>query len=231
MTTCQPFLRVQGEALMLGGSPAPFLNGLNIAWIRWQDFALNTTADPGAAATYCGMEDAMRFLVHHGGNAVRVWVFTEPEQQLRWASDGRVAGLADGVLITALTLLDLALHYGVNVVLVLFNGALARDERACSLFDSSAAATDALLRHAVRPLAAALRGHEALAMWEVANEIEGLLDTSLDDTSPALADATLDGGQRLESSCVDTSSLEACSGRFDGPGWNERCKFSMGQVR
>ena len=55
------------------------------------------------------------------------------------------------------------------------DGAVERGELACSLFGDEGQALDALIDNAVRPLAIALRGYEKLAMWEVANEIEGLV--------------------------------------------------------
>ena len=54
-----------------------------------------------------------------------------------------------------------------HVVLVLFNGALADSADACTLFADDAKARASLLEHAIAPLAAALRGYESLAMWEV----------------------------------------------------------------
>ena len=209
---CRAFFDVRDGKLVLGSEPAPFLNGLNIAWVRWQDVAMDPK-DPRAAASYCGYERAIRFLVANGGNAVRVWLFTEPDVQLQWTDSGEVAGLTDGVVLAAKTLLELALHYGVHVILVLWNGALARDAHSCSLYSSNTTAS--LLQHAIRPLAQALRGYESLAMYEVVNEPEGLLDVNA-----AVEPGSLD-------TCTDTSGLAACCGSSDGPGWNVRCHFPI----
>lgn len=110
----------------------------------------------------------MRFLVSNGGNALRVWMIQEPATTLEWRN-GTVAGLAPGVLPMARHMLELARHYGVLLVLVLFNGAMARDERSCSLFRTDAV-MDALLTNAIEPLGRALRGYEHLAMYEIINE-------------------------------------------------------------
>ena len=230
MTTasCGPTFRLSadGRELFLGSSPAPFLNGINVAWIRWDDAVQNGPRDPGAAVTYCGLEAAMRFVVENHGNALRVWLFTEPRTQLTWsADDGSVTGLADGVVLTARTVLELAEYYSVHVVLVLFNGALARDAESCSLY-SGPVVMDSLVRNVIQPLATALRPYNSLAMYEVINEPEGLLDTSLS----ASGKATPAGD--VTSPCVASSvRLGACTGDSDSAGWNALCRVPALQLQ
>ena len=70
----------------------------------------------------------------------------------------------------------------------------------------------------VRPLAAALRGFGSLAMYEVVNEPEGVLDTTI-----------LDGGTPCTSIAVPATE---CPGQPSQPGWNTQdpqgnCRFSM----
>ena len=134
-SSCGPFLTVGRDASLRLGTARVFLNGVNLAWVNWgSDFA--PPDDGSAAASYCGIEEAMRWLVANGGNALRLWVFEEPRQSLLWSEDGLVIGLADGVVPSAVAVLELAAAYGVHVVLVLFNGALVRSDEGCSLFSS-----------------------------------------------------------------------------------------------
>ena len=133
MPACQPRLSIVQTAqspphLLNIGGEAQFLNGINLAWVRFPDF-VGTGA--GSLISYCGTEDAMRFLVANGGNALRVWVLQEPAQSLVWTGEGLVAGLAPGFLEMAKTILELGLHYNVKLIFALFNGALVRGEDAC----------------------------------------------------------------------------------------------------
>ena len=197
---------------------AIFLNGINLAWVRYPDFSGEDHM--ATLPSVCGAEEAMRFLVANGGNALRVWLLQEPSQSLTW-SNGLVSGLAPGVLLMAQTMLELALHYGVKVVFVLFNGALVRDSSSCSIF-SRQNVLDSLLEHAIRPLARALKGYTSLAMWEVINEGEGLIDT---------LSASAGGG-----SCTDVASVHRCAlghreSGWDGFGWNGECRFDVRSVQ
>ena len=94
---CPPFVHLRYNELYHGGARL-FLNGVNIAWISWgKDFgqAFTGEAHGYGASSYCGIDDAMRFVRANGDNALRVWVFTEPHDQLAWhAGSGRVAGIA-----------------------------------------------------------------------------------------------------------------------------------------
>ena len=106
-------VRAVGSELRVGAQPL-FLNGLNLGWIEWgTDFDGGTSVGYGLN-TYCGWEEAVRFVASNGGNALRVWMFTEPERSFTWA-DGLVTGLSPGVVPQALTLLELAAHYDVYV--------------------------------------------------------------------------------------------------------------------
>jgi hypothetical protein len=99
-------VQVDGSALVRSGVPL-FLNGINLGWIDWGTDFDGSAAHGHGLGTYCGWEDALRFIASNGGNAVRVWLFTEVERSLRWR-DGLVVGLGSGVLQMAHTLLELA---------------------------------------------------------------------------------------------------------------------------
>ena len=222
---CQ-FVHLSAAQHLLAGDRRPlFLNGINLAWVQWgKDFEPLVPKSARSVglhtATYCRMEEAIRFVVSSGGNAIRVWVFSEPAKSLRWQGSDVVVGLADGVLLGVTTLLDLARHYGVHVVLVLFNGALARDDKACALFGNER--VSAWLRlNAIRELASAVRDHPSLAMWELANEPEGVLERS---AAPAKNTAAARaGGAGLDDGC-EASGIARCTTAADYHGWNERCR-------
>ena len=202
-----------------------FLNGLNLAWVRYPDFTPSPPDDMSFLATVCGAEDAMRFVVENGGNALRVWLMEEPGQTLVWLEDGRVGGLAQGVLRNVQVLLEMALHYDVQIVLVLFNGALTRGSEACSLFTHDERILDSLLANAITPLAHALRGYESLALWEVINEPEGLVDLAR-----AHGDGTPCSDARAVQQCASAGATDDAPA-VDGLGWNPECRFGLGAVQ
>ena len=195
----------------------PFFNGINLAWIDWSTDFLD--ANNVSAVTYCGWEEAIRFTKSNGGNAVRVWLFTDPQKQLEWDADGLVSGLVQGTTLQAQTLLALAEHYDVRVVLVLFNGANVASHKACTLF-SEARVLDSLLERAVRPLVTALTGHRSLSMLEIINEPEGLVDPW---ASSAAAGA--------DPVCESIDGVSACAGANDAPGWNQQCIFPLAVIQ
>eukprot|EP00966_Prymnesium_polylepis_P327375 7383257-Prymnesium_polylepis.1 len=170
---CAPFVTSDANSLHVNGRKL-FLNGVNLAWIEYGKDFLQYGLD--GADFYCGVEKAMRAVRSNGGNAMRVWLFTEPKNQLVWTDGGEVQGMAPGVVIMTQTLLELAAHYDVRIVLVLFNGAVVHGREACSMFEDEDV-LDSLVANVVRPLAMALNGYEHLAMWEVINEPEGILET------------------------------------------------------
>ena len=204
-----------------------FLNGINLAWVSWGiDFESNGEYG-NSLGFYCAAESAMRFLKQNGGNSLRLWLGEEPQQILTYhRKSGRVAGLRPGVIEAVQTVLELAATYDILVVLVLFNGALVRnqpdqEEDDCQLFNSSKVLTS-LVNNAIEPLAAALRGYRSLAMYEVINEPEGVLDTSLPD-----------GG----TPCTNfRSPALVCPGQQSQPGFSTNdpqatCRFSMSQLQ
>ena len=215
---CRPYIKLSadGSRLESGGQPV-FLNGLNLAWVRFPDFGASTGAE--TLPTYCGVEDTMRYLKANGGNSLRIWMLEEPSQSLLWSDDGHVTGLAPGVILMAQTILQLGAYYDIRVIFVLFNGALVRGWQACKLFGDETGVLDSLLEHAIRPLGQALRGYDSLAMWEIINEPEGLID---------LGALSGDGTK-----CTDATSVQQCARgpntnhAADGVGWNGECRFGL----
>ena len=214
---------VDGMRLERGGEGV-FLNGLNLAWISYgSDF--NTSSAVGYGGyVHCMIRDALRFVRDNGGNSLRVWMFSDLAlgAPLTFDAGGNVSGLRAGVLETAVTLLDMAHDLGIYVVLSLWNGALVRAPLDCSFY-ADAAKLDSFIAKALTPLALALSGHPALAMWEIVNEPEGVLELP-DSSTP------------IESSpCSDVQSMAACAGEVDPPGWNiakgGTCSFPLSQLQ
>ena len=210
-------ISTNGTSLIRDGRPL-FLNGVNLAWVDWGTDFVAEPATAGAPA-YCGWEEALRFVAGNGGNAVRVWLFTDPARQLTWHDTGRVAGTAPGVFTMVQTLLALAAHYGVVVVLTLFNGALAQSAEACSLFSDDAVLAS-LLESVVTPLAHAVRGYHSLGLIDVINEPEGLVDVWA---------SSIEAG--AEQVCGAVDGVSDCAGTRDGPGWNEQCRFPLHRMQ
>ena len=96
MGECQPFLSSSSSrgtpSLMLGSEPI-FLNGINLAWVRYPD--LSGEDHMATLPSVCGAEEAMRFLVANGGNALRVWLLQGPRNPSHgataWSRDSRRA--------------------------------------------------------------------------------------------------------------------------------------------
>lgn len=147
-------LTPDGRGLSIRRQPL-FLNGINLAWTTWgMDFTTSPKYGSGLGS-YCGAEEALRFVRDSGGNAVRLWLGEEPQQILAYhRRSGRVAGLREGVVEMVQTVLELAAKYEVLVVLVLFNGALVRNQPGqeqddCRLFGDEMV-LNSLVEHAVR---------------------------------------------------------------------------------
>ena len=213
---CRPFVTADGSMLQLDGQEL-FLNGVNLAWIEWGRDFLQSGND--GAGFYCGVEKAMRALRSNGGNALRVWLFTEPKDHLVWSEEGFVDGIAPGVVLMTQTLLELAAHYEILVVLVLFNGAVVRGHQSCSMFEDKEVLAS-LITNVVRPLAMALQGYEHLAMWEVINEPEGILDTS-----QSKASLGLDVCSAIHYPAV------ICPHADDYSGWSKGCRFDINTLQ
>ena len=202
----------------LSSASRPFLNGINVPWIEWgSDFS---SADNDSANTYCGWEEALRFAVTNGGNALRVWLFDEPQKQLLWHADGLVRGLAPGVTLMVQTLLALAEHYDCHVILVLFNGADAKTQETRTLV-SDERVLDSLLTSAVGPLAAAIRGYRSLAAIEIVNEPEGMIDPRSSSAAAGADEVAV---------CGSVEGVSACAGPHDAVGWSTY-KFPLTMVQ
>ena len=202
---CAEFVRAAGPNLWFDGRRL-FLNGINLAWISYGEDINSSAARGSGLSTYCGWEEAIQFVAANGGNSVRVWLFEDPNKAIAFEGD-RIVGLRHGVVEMARTLLEVAASYDIFVVLTLFNGADAKS-RDCKLFGNQET-LEALNNVIIRPLASALREYNSLAMWEVVNEPEAILDMSLIVGTPLEAPTMV------------------CPGHYDRPGWSKGCQLPL----
>merc|ERR1719458_533804 len=141
-----------------------------------------------------------------GGNSVRVWVHVEGDSSPYWDSDGFTLGTDEaGTLVQDLkAFLDECQERGIFMGLVLFNGALMRNQNTINLFwDESK--LQRYIDNALTPMVEGLRNHPALGFWEVMNEAEG----------------SMIPGEQNDEPCFDLTHLDWTkeAGGSGGPGW------------
>lgn len=210
---------IDGESHLSIGGERVIFNGVNVAWINY-GWDFNATADP--MSSICGIHDVLRLVTNSGGNAIRMWMFQDAMSDPTKApffmdESGRVTGLRPGVVDLAREYLDLAASYGVLVIFVLWNGAYiegAPDALTCRMLTNETVLSS-IIEHVVRPLAAALDGHPALAAWEVMNEPGGLVNFTVRNSS---------------STCTDLDAVQS-KGREDGGGWVSGCLLPVTTIQ
>ncbi|EOD37306.1 hypothetical protein EMIHUDRAFT_109941 [Emiliania huxleyi CCMP1516] len=189
------------------------LNGVNSAWVTTETYGsdFNTSAATGFAAnSFCEFRQQVETLRLHGGNSIRLWMFEDAGME-EWRApfllnaSGHITGLADGVVDAFKRYLDIARNHSVLVIPVMWSAALVRTALCCSVLGDETA-LQAFIENALRPLVSATRSDPVIAMWEIVNEIEGVLNMST--SSPA-------GG-----GCSDLSAVARCAGPNNQPGWN-----------
>ena len=141
-----------------------------------------------------------------GGNTVRVWVHVEGDVSPLYDGDGFVTGTdRAGTLISDLkSFLDECYKNNILAGLVLFNGAVLRNQKTINLF-SDDDKLNSYLEQALTPMVQQLSSHPALGFWEVMNEPEG--------SSPA--------GQKDSDPCFDFTHLDWSRAEGQGPGWTD----------
>lgn len=202
----------------------PFVNGINVAWIRYgQDFGGNTTFQTlplhQDAAAITDWSNMFADIAAHGINVARVWLLPE-----LWTTDivwnGTQAGGTNGNLAADLcVLLDLAAANNVQVqpVIAGFDWWKKRGNPGCTDPNHSSIATYVsghdiwqaghfpdLVNNVIVPLIIAAENcmsSAALHSWDVANEPELVVDTSQGSLQDYVANAgtgILTAGQEFD---------------------------------
>jgi len=201
------FLAVEGDKFVYGGEKV-YLSGTNAAWVYYgYDFGDNGWQDHGDK-----WADELAKISEAGGNSVRVWVHVEGDVSPHYDGDGFVTGTdKSGTLISDLTaFLDECAKNNIFMGLVLFNGALMRNQNTINLFwDDSKLET--YLSNALVPMVQALKDHPALGFWEVMNEAEGSSPAGQTDSDPCFDFTHLDWSRKEQ----NLSNI-----RSQGPGWS-----------
>ncbi|TVQ11427.1 MAG: hypothetical protein EA364_10485 [Balneolaceae bacterium] len=150
-----------------------FMNGGNIAWI-------NFARDIGTGEPRLDLFEALfEDVAAHGGNTMRMWLHTTGALTPAW--DGStVTGPGEYAIEDLRAILDLAYGHNVSLMLCLWSFDMLRirngpevTERAFHLL-TRREKTQSYIDNALVPMVEALRGHPAIAAWEIFNEAEGM---------------------------------------------------------
>ncbi|MBD3391285.1 MAG: cellulase family glycosylhydrolase [Chitinivibrionales bacterium] len=168
------------ENLIEIGGRQYWLNGINLPWIRWEDFD-----DPWGSNNYNhdDFEDAFQRYADHGINAVRVWVHCKGEGSPVLNADAEVTGPPDVFHDNFSDMMALASQYSVFVMPALFSFDILKDERVITKYPHNTASNFAVLvaseektqtyiDNFLVPLLERYDTCSALFCWEVCNEPE-----------------------------------------------------------
>ncbi len=178
------FIDAANNRLTLQGKDL-FISGTNVPWVNFgNDFADSKGSMPK-------FEEAIIKVREAGGNAIRVWVYTDCSYAPKFGSDGLVSEMGKETINNVKTLLDAAEEYGVVVDLCLLSFDMMQPGDVGSPQKNSYCDFDldnnynllttdegiqAFIDNAVTPLVGAdgIKGHPAIMCWEVFNEPEGM---------------------------------------------------------
>ena len=153
-----------------------FLNGANVSYI-------NFGRDIGPGKTYFDQFENMFRQVHAaGGNCMRLWLHTNGINTPAFGETGTVIGPGEDAIEDLRKILDLACENELGLIVCLWSFDMLRWElddeirqrNKCLLTETEY--TQAYIDHALKPMAAALKGHPGLLAWEIFNEPEGMTD-------------------------------------------------------
>ncbi|WP_221032449.1 immunoglobulin domain-containing protein [Actomonas aquatica] len=184
-STCLVGLRAQeitisGTQFLVEGRPI-WLNGINAAWIDWNDFGGGRFREfltvPGDRATR-GWDEEIASYAAAGINCARIWIDCDGTHVLRYDSAGNVTGTVDGFIEDVGRLLDIGQRHGVYIMPVLTSFDHAREKNWENTWQNwrdllaNDAKIDTYINNVVIPLVEAYPDHPYLFAWEICNEPE-----------------------------------------------------------
>mmetsp|Transcript_21226 Transcript_21226/g.42146 ORF Transcript_21226/g.42146 Transcript_21226/m.42146 type:complete len:433 (+) Transcript_21226:41-1339(+) len=203
---------VQADQLRVGnggfmfGSQQVFLSGANQAWIDYgNDFGNNQTN-----AKYCELRSYVHNVSAAGGNTIRMWLFVEGQQIPLFSKNGMVIATdsADSLIPDLLKYIRYAASQNVFVNLVLWNGAVLRNQNVVNFFSDSSK-LGSFVDKVLTPMMQAIGSEPGLGAIEIMNEPEGSLQLESDPSNP----------------CFDSEPVL----KNTGAGWNGHL-FTMKQL-
>jgi hypothetical protein len=152
-----------------------FLSGLNIAWV-------NFAADLGPNAPPLDQfRKEFQTVRDSGGNAMRLWLFTDGSHTPEYNSNGFVTGPGLVAVKNLKQILDLSHHYNIGLILCLWSFDMLRAPKLDSarLYANQKMLTDtaytmAFINNALVPMVDSVKGDSAIIAWEVCNEPNGM---------------------------------------------------------
>jgi len=151
-----------------------FLNGSNIAWVR---FAGDLGPNPVDTLSFRTVFDSIHA---HGGNALRFWLHTTGGSTPEFSAGGKVTGPGIHALADLKLILDMAWQRKIGLLLSLWSFDMMDTSNAKVVINRSLAMltdtnyTRYYIDNALIPMVNAVRGHPAIIGWEVFNEPEGM---------------------------------------------------------
>ena len=152
-----------------------FLSGLNVAWGNFAaDLGPNSISQDQFREEFQTVRDS-------GGNAMRLWLFTDGSHTPEYNSNGYVTGPGTVAVKNLKQILSLAHHYNIGLILCLWSFDMLRAAKLDSarlyanlkmLTDTSY--TQAFIRNALIPMVDTVKGDSAIIAWEVCNEPNGM---------------------------------------------------------
>ncbi len=152
-----------------------FLSGINAAWVS---FASDLGPNPVNLSQFRTEFQTIR---DNGGNAIRLWLFTNGSNTPQYNSEGYVTGPGIVAIKNLKQILALAHHYNIGLVLCLWSFDMLRKTEldSAKLFANQKMLTDtvyteAFIKNALVPMVDSVKGDSAIIAWEVCNEPNGM---------------------------------------------------------